>query len=195
MIFAVEMVKLARIFSLRRVFPLQRMYPATLAVLAITALGSPVQAKTPCDTPQDIQAVQVRQLQVQGVMATLRCPSADYDFHAHYNAFIERVNPLMSDNAKHLKSMVSRQGKGNLDKYLTALFSDVQTTSQADPYFCDKSVKMLDDVAALTSQQVPGYAQQAISSPYGVDACPEQPVNHEATAHKKKRNKTTPQPG
>ena len=132
-------------------------------------------AKASCNPPAEVSAVQIRQLQIEMMVSTLRCDSSSYDFRSHYGAFMEKMNPLLPDNAKKLRTVVSRLGKGNFDQYLTSMSNDAQMLSQQDPLYCGSAVRLLDQVAASDTKDVPTIAAQAISAPYQVVACAEKP--------------------
>ena len=163
-----------------------------IALSVCTALwffgaGSSAQAKAVCNSPAEVSAVQVRQLQIEMMVSTLRCDSSTYDFHSHYSSFINRVNPLLPDNVKRLKAMVGRTGKGGFDQYLTSMSNDAQNLSQQDPLYCGNAVQILNKVAEMESKDVPAFAAQTIPSPYQVTACPEAPAK-EKTKSKAKPN-------
>ena len=145
-----------------------------LCVLLVAA--SPAWAKSSCNPPAEVSAVQVRQMQIEMMVATMRCDSSAYDFRHHYAAFMDRLNPLMTDNAKNLKSLVRRQHKGDVDRYITAMANDAQNISQQDPEFCGMAVQVLEQVSTLTAKDIPAIAAQAVPSPYQVAACPAKPA-------------------
>ncbi len=142
-------------------------------------------AKTACYTPTEVSTVQLRQLQIEMMVSTLRCDSSSYDFRGRYGAFMERINPLMSDNAKRLKAIVGKKGQGGFDQYLTSMSNDAQNISQQDPLYCSNAVQVIEQVASHDTKDVPTIAAQAIPSPYQVVACADKP----APAPKKKHHK------
>ncbi len=155
------------------------------AALLFSSVGSAV-AKQVCNTPTEVSAVQLRQLQIEMMVSTLRCDSSEYDFRKHYAGFIERVNPLLPENVKHLKTMLSRTGKGAFDPYMTSMSNDAQNLSQQDPLYCGTAVQVLDKVSAMDTKDVPAFAAQTIPSPYQVVACADKPEpKPKAKGHKK----------
>lgn len=155
---------------------------------AAMTLGVSAQAKPVCNTPSEVSAVQIRQLQIQMMVSTLRCDSSTYDFRGHYAGFLENVNPLMPSNLKQIKSMLARQKGGDFDHYLTLMSIDAQNLSQQDPDYCGRAVRILEQVSALGSpSEVPGVAAQSVPSPFKVVACADEPPALEA---KKKRHST-----
>jgi hypothetical protein len=162
------------------------MIPLSVCASVLCASISPVFAKSACYTPTEISAVQLRQLQIEIMVSTLRCDSSTYDFRARYSAFMERVNPLMPENAKHLRTIVGKHGKGNFDQYLTSMSNDAQNISQQDPLYCTTAVQLIEQIASHDTKDVPSIAAQAIPSPYEVVACPEKPAPApKAKQHKK----------
>jgi hypothetical protein len=155
--------------------------------LVITGLLLPypsAQAKPSCNNPAEISAVQVRQLQIEMMVSTLRCDSTDYDFRHHYGEFVTKINPLLPDNLKRLKTMLGRQHKGDFDRYMTSMSNDAQNISQQDPQYCPKAVQILDYVVASDLKDFPSYAATAIPSPYQVTPCPDKPAPKAAKKHK-----------
>jgi len=144
------------------------------AALLMSSVGSAV-AKQVCNTPTEVSAVQIRQLQIQMMISTLRCDSSSYDFRQHYAGFMDRVNPLLPENAKLVKTMLSRTGKGGVDQYLTSMSNDAQNLSQQDPMYCGTAVQVLEQVAMMDTKDVPAFAAQTIPSPYQVTACQDKP--------------------
>lgn len=140
------------------------------SALAIAA-AAPAFAKPVCNTPDEISAVQLRQLQIQMMVSTLRCDSSTYDFHNRYGSFMANVNPLMPANMKKLKEMLNRQRIRDADHYLTLMSIDAQNLSQRDPEYCGRAVRILEQVSALPSPtEVLTVAAQSIPSPYEVVA-------------------------
>ncbi len=152
---------------------------------ALVAFGGVAQARTACNTPTEISAVQIRQLQIQMMVSTLRCDSSTYDFRSHYAGFLNNVNPLMPENLKQIKAMLTRQHGGNFDQYLTQMSNDAQNLSQQDPNYCGRAVQILEQVGGLASpSEVPTVAAQSIPSPFKVVACTEEAKTPSKT-HKK----------
>lgn len=132
-------------------------------------------AKPACTLPNEISAVQLRQMQIEALVSTMRCSSASYDFRQHYAAFMAQMDPLLTDNAKQLKSMLHRLKKDNLDHYVTSMANDTQNISQSDPQFCGTAVQILEQVAVMPAQDIPAFAAQKIASPFDVVPCPAKP--------------------
>lgn len=157
------------------------------ATMALSA-AAPAFAHPVCNTPEEISAVQLRQLQIQMMVSTLRCDSSTYDFHTRYGSFMANVNPLMPSNMQKLKAMLNRQRIRDADHYLTLMSIDAQNLSQRDPEYCGRAVRILEEVSALPSPtQVLTVAAQSIPSPYEVVACPEHsaPVDAHNKHHRK----------
>ena len=145
---------------------------ALILCISLLALTPPAFAKTPCATPAEVATVQLRQMQVEMMVSTMRCDSSTYDFRQHYAAFMERLNPLLTDNAKRLRTLVRRQRKGDIDRFITAMSNDAQNISQQDPEFCTHAVDILDRVAGLSAKDIPAFASQTIPSPFQMTTCP-----------------------
>ena len=145
-----------------------------IIVLIMCQIGTSF-AKPACTLPTEVAAVQLRQLQIEMMISTMRCSSKEYDFRQHYAAFMAQVNPLLDDNAKQLKTMLHRLKKNNLDMYMTSMSNDAQNISQADPEFCTTSVQILEQVASMPTKDIPAFAAKKIPSPYEVVPCPAKP--------------------
>lgn len=154
---------------------MRRLFAIGVCSAVFSASVAPVMAKPACYTPTEVSTVQLRQLQIEMMVSTLRCDSATYDFRGRYGAFMERINPLMPDNAKRLKAIVSQKVKGGFDQYLTAMSNDVQNISQQDPLYCPSAVRIIEQVASHDTKDVPGIAAEAIPAPFQVSACAEKP--------------------
>ena len=146
---------------------------ACVSLVVIGAIATSAGAKTVCNTPAEIAAVQVRQLQIEMMVSTMRCDSTDYNFRQRYGAFMGQINPLLTGNAKQLEAMLRRQHKGDFDRYITAMANDAQDISQQDPQFCTNAVQILEQVTELPPKDIPAFAAQTIPSPYQATPCPE----------------------
>ena len=153
---------------------MRRLLSLSLGVV-VCCIATAATAKTLCNTPDEISAVQVRQLQIEMMVSTMRCDSSTYDFRHRYAAFMGQMDPLLTDNAKRLKVMLKRHKKGDVDHYITTMSNDAQNISQQDPNFCPGAVQILEHVATLSPKEIPGFAAQSIPSPYQVTACPAKP--------------------
>ena len=140
--------------------------------MGLAAISGTAQAKNACHSPETIQAVQLRQLQIEMMVATMRCDSSEYDFRQHYGAFMEVINPLLPNNAQHLRSSLNLKSTQAFDRYITTLANVSQNISQTNPEFCTQAVQILDQTASQPSASIPILAAQMIPQPYGVTPCP-----------------------
>ena len=143
-----------------------------IAPVMVFALSTPAQAKHACQSPDVIEAVQVRQLQIEMMVSTMRCDSSEYNFRQRYAAFMEAINPLLTDNAALLQSKLKLHSNSAFDRYITNLANEAQNISQTDPNFCTQAVQIIEHVATLSTPEIPAVAVQAVPHPFGVTACP-----------------------
>lgn len=161
---------------------IRRLFAAALAVMPAAA---PALAAT-CNTPAEVGAMQFRQLQIELMVAALKCQGGAYDFRGQYGAYMHKAGPALTENAKALKAMFARQGKGaaHLDRYMTAMSNDTQIRSLSIPDYCDSRAGMMDHAVGLPSPQLHGYAAETVGLPYDAEPCP---ATADKPAKKKKK--------
>ncbi|MDA8232610.1 MAG: hypothetical protein M0006_14845 [Magnetospirillum sp.] len=151
---------------------MSRRFSAAIAALFLFP-SAPVMAKSACNTPAEIGSMQYRQLQIELMVATLKCGGGAYDYRGHYADYLRKAGPGLARNAKELRAMFVRQGKGGayLDRYLTGMSNDMQIRSQTAGDYCEREHAVMERIAALSSAQLPGYAAETVGTPYGAQAC------------------------
>jgi len=156
---------------------------AGLAVLLLSSSSLPALARAVCNTPAEISALQVRQLQIETMVATLKCGGGEYDYQSKYSAYVQAANPVLAENARQLKTMFIHQGKGAsyLDRYITSVSNDAQIRSRSVDNYCEIWAQTLDKLLGSTPRDMPKIAAEAITAPY--DAEPECAATTHKTAH------------
>ena len=160
---------------------------AAAVTLALTAAAPAALARHACQSPAELAAMQFRQLQIEFMVATLKCDGTGYDYRGQYAAFLHKAEPAMATNARALRAMFVREGKGAgyIDHYLTGMSNDVQIRSQSADNYCQAAAESFDRATALSPHELPGYAAQAVAAPYAATPCP---ATHEAArGHRHKR--------
>ena len=163
---------------------------AVAVALIIALAAAPVLARPACQTESDLAAMQFRQLQVEFMVAALKCDGAGYDYRGQYAAYMHKAGPELARNARILKAMFVRQGKGAgyIDRYMTGMSNDVQIRSQSDAKYCETAALAFEHAAALTPRDLPAYAAQTVGKPYAATPCPARPVRAAAHRHVSRRH-------
>jgi len=144
------------------------------AVLAMMLAALPAAATQPaCHSPAEIEAMRVRQLQIDLWLAASKCSETGGTVAVYYNVYVERSRRALTENGKLLNEMFARRGKGvaDLDHYLTAMANDAQIRSQSVADYCRVQTVTLERAAALTTSELPAFAAEIIPSPFGAAPC------------------------
>ena len=160
-------------------------FPITAIFASSLLVSAPATAKPFCHSPADIAALQQRQLQVESMVATLKCSGEDLDFRGLYGAYVSRQSATLSKNAKYLREMFARNGKGEeaMDHFLTALSNDAQIRSMSNDTYCEDNAQVMKGAASLKPADLPGFAALTIGKPYGVNPCPVADVQKKKGKH------------
>ena len=157
----------------------------------VVALGlsasAPALARTACQSPGELAAMQFRQLQIELMVAALKCDGTGYDYRGHYAVYLHNAESALATNARALRAMFVREGKGAgyIDHYLTGMSNDVQIRSQGTENYCQAAAEAFDRATRLAPQELPDYAAHAIVSPYAATPCPAAP---RTAAHRHRRH-------
>ena len=158
------------------------------AALTFVLTAAPALARPACQTEADLAAMQFRQLQVEFMVADLKCEGAGYDYRGQYAAYMHQAGPALADNARFLKAMFVRQGKGAtyIDRYMTNMSNDVQIRSQSRADYCQTAAEAFEHASTLPPHELPAYATQIVGKPYAATPCPAPAVRtaHKHPAHK-----------
>jgi hypothetical protein len=157
-----------------------RRLSAVLGAALFLATTSPALARPRCDNPAEIGAMQVRQFQINLMVATLKCDGGGYGFRNSYAVFMHRVQPLMARNAHALRTRFAHRGQGRaaLDHYLTRLSNAAQLDSTKSAGYCGTEAKIIAMAAALPAGQLPSLAATVVGTPFDSHACRPAPKRH-----------------
>ena len=144
------------------------------AVVAASLFGSHLAAAAEsCARPAERTAFDVAGLKSQLMVTALTC-SAD----EKYNSFVARFRPTLINAEKDLNAYFSRtfgrRGQSQHDDYVTQLAnSQSQTGLKQGNSFCNQSVGIFDEVAALRSPaELPDFASgKTLVQPVNYESC------------------------
>jgi hypothetical protein len=163
---------------------------AAAALLAVT-FSLPAAAKPPCYTPQEVRAMQFRQLQVELMVAALKCQDPELGFRGKYASYVGKFGPALNRNAKDLRALFSRLGKGTngMDRYMTELSNEASMRSQHIEDYCGVQSETFDKVLSLKPQELDAWASDKMEKPVPASSCappkPAKPIKQaKATADK-----------
>ncbi len=150
-----------------------RLITAASAALLLWAT-SPSLAKPPCNSAAEVNAMQFRQLQIELMVASLKCDGTGYDYRGQYSAYMQKMGSALSENARQLRAMFARQGKGAsyMDRYLTSMSNEAQLRSAAVDNYCESRAATLDRVALLGPHELHAFAAETVGLPYEAESCP-----------------------
>lgn len=145
---------------------------AAAALLAVT-VSVPAAARPPCYSPQEIRAMQFRQLQVELMVAALKCQDPDLDFRGKYASYIGKFGPALNGNAKELRALFARLGKGQngMDRYMTELSNQASMRSQHIEDYCGVQAETFDQVLALKPHELGAWAADKLEKPTAAASC------------------------
>lgn len=149
--------------------------PFIAAALALLLVTQPAAAATlPCQTPTELAAMQLRQLQVELMVAALNCHGGPFDYSGTYATFIRNARPDLARNAQQLRGMFTRAGMGDgaIDRYQTELSNSAQVKSLSDQDYCGRLASIMADAARLPPTELGPYAARMIPAPLGAKVCP-----------------------
>lgn len=151
------------------------------AVVAASLLGSHLAAAAEsCARPAERTAFDVAGLKTQLMVTALTCHADE-----KYNTFITRFRPDLQSSEKALNAYFQRtfgrRGQSQHDDYVTQLAnSQSQTGLKKGSNFCDETISLFDEVAALrTASELPDFASgHTLVQPVNYSTCttPDRPV-------------------
>lgn len=147
---------------------------AAAAVLLATVAGSPALAKPACVTPAEAEALQFRQLQIELMVAALRCRAADPSFRDNYASYVSKAGPELKRNAGELRAMFSRYGQGasHMDRMITELSNETSMRSLYAVNYCQTQAERLAHVLTMPVQDLNSYAAATVEVPAPLCASP-----------------------
>ncbi len=151
----------------------RRTAAAIIVTLALSAAAPAAQARPSCQSPAELAAMQFRQLQIEFMVAALKCDGTGYDYRGHYAIYLHNAEPALDHNARVLRAMFVHQGKGAgyIDHYLTGMANDVQIRSESAADYCQAAAASFDQATRLAPRELPDYAARAVGTPYAATPC------------------------
>lgn len=145
---------------------------AAAALLAAT-FSFPAAAKPPCYTPQEVRAMQFRQLQVELMVAALKCQDPELGFRAKYASYVGKFGPALNGNAKDLRALFGRLGKGpaGMDRYMTELSNEASMRSQHIEDYCGVQAATFDTVLTLKPHELDAWVGDRMDKPVPAASC------------------------
>lgn len=167
---------------------------AALAAALVMALAAPAGAKPPCYQPVEIRAMQFRQLQVELMVAALKCRAVDPSFHDKYTGYIGKVGPALATNAQQLRAMFTRLGKGagQLDRFMTDLSNEASMRSIHMEDYCERQDQLFATVLSMKPHEIEAFAAETVEKPHSPAAC-QQPAPSRPVKQVKAKDKAVPQ--
>ena len=121
-----------------------------------------------CYTTVEARAATVRQLQTELMVAALKCQGHPDGLAAHYNAFVNKFAPNLSDNAKVLRGHFSRAyGRDHarrFDAFITTLANEASIKSIQTVNYCSSMTPLFQTVMTVRSHELEDFAQKAVQS-------------------------------
>ncbi|MGE5537570.1 MAG: heme utilization protein [Solirubrobacterales bacterium] len=171
---------------------MSRCRTAIAAAILITA-ALPAAAKPLCYTPTEVRAMQFRQLQVELMVAALKCRQVDPAVRDKYAAYVGKIGPNLNQNASELKSMFVRLGKGagHVDRYMTELSNQASMNSQHIENYCETQDAVFSKVLSMRPHEIEAFAADTVEKPYSPASC-QGPAVKQASAKEKPAAKAAP---
>lgn len=146
---------------------------ATIAATIAATATLPAFAKSPCYTAQEIRAMQYRQLQIELMVAALKCQSPEYELHSKYSTYIGKFGSSLSGNAQQLKAMFARQGKNAaaMDRYITGLSNEASIRVSYIEDYCGTQSALFDKVLPQQPHELESWVVDNVAKPDSASAC------------------------
>lgn len=153
----------------------------TAAVMAV--LPGLASAQGACRNANELQAIAVRMLTTELMVAALGCTGATEDsFRNRYGSFVQKFNTDLVRNGSLLKSHYARYGgESRMNMMVTQLANLAEQRRRADPNFCadtDRKLNVglatettkLDQVPLPTDYYTPALGIRACAAPASAPA-------------------------
>ncbi|CAA7619523.1 conserved exported hypothetical protein [Candidatus Terasakiella magnetica] len=142
---------------------------AILSALAALAAG-PAFAKGSCATPEQIKAVQFRQLHDELQVAALNCRNDDPTLPGKWTDYVRRFGPALSENAKILTGYF--KGTAAFDRHNTKITNrESVRVHETHEGYCEAHAAMFDKVVTLSQPQLLAYASESVGNRHDLTAC------------------------
>lgn len=150
-----------------------RLISTAAAALLAASISLPAAARPLCYSPQEVRAMQFRQLQVELMVGALKCQDPEFGLRGKYASYIGKFGPALSANAKDLRSLFNRLGKGQtgMDRYMTELSNEASMRSQHIEDYCGYQVETFDKVLALKPHELEVWASDKVDKPMVAASC------------------------
>lgn len=128
-----------------------------------------------CQTPVEVQASQLRQLQTEFMVAALRCQHHPENLPAKYNTFVKKFGGSLSENARVLREHFTRNyGKDQsrrFDSYITTLANEASIRSLGIQQFCETAGPLFDQALKVGKPELAAFAADAVRGENALPAC------------------------
>jgi hypothetical protein len=150
---------------------------ASVAVAAFVggaSVSGGVQAAS-CPSEQVVQAMQVRLLQNELMVAALQCRAVQsYDYQGKYNAFLHQFNGSLLQNANVLKDHFRRSfgasHQTQLDRYMTRIANDAGQRGM-NPGYCQQMAPLFEKVLLVKGTDLTSFSKQNLPVAVTRDGC------------------------
>jgi hypothetical protein len=154
-------------------------------------MAGPAAAKSACSTPEEVKAVQLRQLHNELQVAALNCRGDDPSMPGRYAAYVQRFGPALNSNAGELRRFFARTagGDGNrgLDHFNTAVTNRESVRVHEIPGYCELHAPMFDKLMGMDQHQLVTFAAETVGTPEAVRSCGSPAKDHAKKSHHKKK--------
>lgn len=150
-----------------------RLISTAAAALLCASFSLPAAAKPPCYSTHDVRTMQFRQLQVELMVGALKCQDPELGLRGKYASYVGKFGPALSANAKDLRSLFNRLGKGQngMDRYMTELSNEASMRSQHIEDYCGFQAETFDKVLALKAHELEAWAADKVDKPMAAVSC------------------------
>jgi hypothetical protein len=148
---------------------------AAAAVAAFVGGASVNVQAASCPSDQVVQAMQVRLLQNELMVAALQCRAVPtYDYQGKYNVFLTQFSGPLNQNANVLRDHFRRSFGGShqtqLDRYMTRIANDAGQRGM-QPGYCQQMAPLFEKVLLIKSADLTSFSQQNIPAAVSRDGC------------------------
>lgn len=144
------------------------------AIFCATVLAglsiAPAVARPACANPEQVKAVQLRQLHDELQVAALNCRGALPEMPAKWEYYVRQHGATLAENARVLRGYF--KSAAALDRHNTVVTNRLSAQVHETPGYCDLHVAMFDKVTALTPPQLLVFAAETEGDPMEIHACP-----------------------
>jgi hypothetical protein len=123
----------------------KKLVAVTIATM-MAGLPSPAFAQSACRSAPELQAIAVRMLTTELMVAALGCSGTTEDsFRNRYGSFVQKFNTDLVRNGSALKTQYARHGgETRMNMMVTQLANLAEQRRRADPNFCVDTDKKLN---------------------------------------------------